>query len=196
MSAKRPRNRRVRRGRKSDFDRADPPAILPNPWNALVVELNWAGASSANYVMTLQGLHDLILAQIGISLTDRTGLAFRIKEVGLWELSGKGLDVSFHDLDDRFSLDADFASLSQKLDTPGRNHFAHIHFRWPVDNRNNVMRADGEPANFEIIAVHAGTETAGDARIKAYIRVCWKTQAFETPGRIAKIIHPNGLTYF
>lgn len=174
--------RRVNR-RSSLLARADPPAILPEPFNALVVELNWTGATSSNYVVTLSTLASLILQQLGLTLTSGTNLAFRLLEVGIWELTGKGITVAFHDLDDKVSVDADFAPIVTKLDTPGRNKWAHVHYRWPRDNRNNTLRAVGEPANFEVLSLKPGVETAGDARIKSYIRVSWRTSATESPGR-------------
>lgn len=184
----RTKSRRTRR--VSMLARADPPAILPNPYNALVLEANWAGAASTDFVMTVTTISDLILQQLGISLRPSQNLSYRILEVGIWELTGKGLEVAFHDLDARYAVDADYAPLTTKLDTPGRNHWSHLHYRWPLDNRNNALRASGDPANFQILAIKAGLETSGDARVKALVRVSWRTSQTETPGRV---LEPTGI---
>lgn len=180
---RRPRRQRATRQRTSQLARADPPAILPEPYSALVVEANWQGSSGQDFIMTLSSLNDLILEQLGISLTTGTNLAFRILEIGVWEVTGKGVEAAFHDLDDKNTVDADYAPLTTKLDTPGRNRWAHVHFRYPPDNRNNALRAVGEPANFQFLSIRPGFESSGDARVKALIRVSWRTSKAANPGR-------------
>lgn len=173
-----------RRGRRTRLlARRDPPPILNNPFTPLDLEFNWSGAPASDFIIRVSDVSQFILDQLGIALQAGQNLAFRILEIGVWELTGKGLEVSFHDLDDRYSVDADYAPIVTKLDTPGRNGWAHVHYRFPIDNRNNTLRAEGDHANFQILAIRPGYESAGDSRVKAYIKVSWRTSKYENPGR-------------
>lgn len=174
--------RRPRRSRPPLLSLPDPPPYQANPWNTIVLEATFALSSGQLGVMNVTNLVDLLRAQLRVDVFESTWWLFKVHEVGLWEITGQELGVTFCDLDSGYS-DAgpqSLSALAEKVDVPARNHWAHLYFRWPRDNRNDVLDNKNHQ-NRQILRVKAPLD--GSSSVTVHIRVSWRTSYEEVPGR-------------
>lgn len=80
------------------------------------------------------------------------------------------------------SSSSSFSALTTKIDNPGRNKWSHLSFRWPKDNRNNVLESrDYGP--MVIVRFRASNYESATALIRVYLQVKWRTTWETGPGR-------------
>lgn len=115
----------------------DPPCIEPLPWYTVTLALEADVDSSDLQNIAVDQILGLAEQQLGITLTQGLRWNLRFLAVGVWNLSGGNVLVSFADLSLR-NLSPGDKSVKTKSDEPGRNHWAHIEYVWPQSQRNFV----------------------------------------------------------
>lgn len=155
---------------------ADPPSFNPVPWNRAIIKAEWSTPGSDNLTISVGELTTAIHDQMGTSPPTGYFTCVKLQGIGIWDLNGNSMEVSFFDLDSfADNITQRFAhTISERYDNPGRNKWAHLHYVWPRDNRNNVLSSQTHSAA-EILNLRPGTEnTTSTRRIVAHIAVLWR----------------------
>lgn len=162
--------------------RADPPPFIPNPWNSIVLEGTFSLAAGQDGFCNISTVVNLLIAQLRANVDTGTWWLFRISCVGLWEITGQELSVTFCDLDDAYNdAGADtYSALAERIDTPARNRWSHLFYRWPRDNRNNVLDNKNH-SNRTVLRVKGPLD--GSSKVIMHLRIVWRTSYEEVPGR-------------
>lgn len=172
------------RGIMRMFARADPPAIDPNPWNKIILEYNFQLTQGQFGDITITNVSQFLTSQTRIDVLSGSYFLYKIQAIGAWELEGNPFEMSPCDLDTK-SIDSTsqtFSALSTKIDNPGRNKWSHLSFRWPKDNRNNVLESK-DYGNMVLVRFRASNYESSVALVRAYLHIKWRTSWEENPGR-------------
>lgn len=184
--------RRNGKGRKKSklpvsWTKADPPRFCPNPWNNLILELNFTGLTPANFgVIKVSDVVNTIIDQTGINVVTGAWWCLRFCALAAWEMEGNGIEVIINDLDRLGSVaeaDEDINVLRSLSDLPARNAWAHVSFLWPRDNRNDTIVNKNQGTL--VVAVIKSNNDEGTSKVRVYLRILWRTSTINTPGRFS-----------
>lgn len=180
MPNKRRKSRRPpqRTGVRS-WRQADPPSLTLNPWNYCVVRNEQVTDETAVTYFTMDALSTLLEDQLKLKPDNTYNMTFRLRKIGVWAIGDTGaLTLNCMDLDAPNDIDTENPQrhvIATRTDSPGKNHWAHVHFVWPRDNRNNVnSSADGKRVAFAIT-------TEAKTKIVVYFALQWRVGVDERP---------------
>lgn len=173
--------------------RTDPPPYNPQPWNKLTLEFNFTGLTPSNYgIITIANVVNTIRDQSGADVVTGAWWLFRFHGLAAWEMEGNPLEVVINDLDrlsSQTASDEDFQALRTLSDLPARNHWAHVCFVWPRDNRNNTY-SNKDAATLNIATIKANNDE-GTSKVRVYLKILWRTSNVNTPGRSVTFTGPD-----
>lgn len=173
--------------------RTDPPPYNPQPWNKLTLEFNFTGLTPSNYgIITIANVVNTIRDQSGADVVTGAWWLFRFHGLAAWEMEGNPLEVVINDLDrlsTQTASDEDFQALRTLSDLPARNHWAHVCFVWPRDNRNNTY-SNKDAATLNIATIKANNDE-GTSKVRVYLKILWRTSNVNTPGRSVTFTGPD-----
>lgn len=179
-SRRRARTPRVPRSVRTAFNgvvpkgRPDPPSVTQKPWNSIVLEDNNMVDHDTLIVYRYTALIDFLTTQTNIATTAPDIFEFRISRVDLWNLSGGTIAGSFGDLLN-LTTDSPIANLQ---DSPGRNHWSHVHYVWPRSHQNQVLNGSPSAVYF---SVRTGVSDTEPQDVRCHVHVLWRASGLAEP---------------
>lgn len=189
MVVRRPRSsRRTRRSRapsrrmisaihgKEYRPRADPPAIVQQPWGNIVVTttLNIETGPTEEQV-TIKTIGDCLWAQL--AATQNPNCEFKICRCAIWQTSGLFFGVTFRDLQ-RQDSNQNEATIE---DTSAKNHYARVGFVWSAADQSIPYRSTSETsAGKPVLTVKT---PSGASYYVIHFQLKWRLVALAPPGR-------------
>lgn len=158
----------------------DPPNIVQQPWNSLVVTSILttsepaAGVSSAS--ITINTLGTALWKQLGGA--QNPGIIFRVVRGAAWLTSGSDyFNVTFYDLQ-RATLVASDAEATIE-DADARNHYARVGWRWSAADAGVVYKTLNDSSSAKVVAT---VKTNLQSNVLTHFQVLWRVAAVAAPG--------------
>lgn len=158
-----PRRRNPNRGIRGP----DPPAVTFRRWNHQILETSiTVSDGSLPRVITPEGITAQLRGDGVISTND--SIQLRFFDISFWNITGTPTVAAISDLRD---VDAGRtpAALTNRLDFAGRNHWSHVHFRWP--RPMTTIPIDGS-SKFNIAVYSSGV--TGETTFVFRVRLMWR----------------------
>lgn len=143
--------------------RADPSAVVTNPWNTLTCNFELEEGTGNISFLSSEQVQVYLTDTLGITLNSSTSLHIRVLEMRVWDLSGNPIQVQYQCLDSGADT-----IIHTSADEPGRNRWAHLGYIWPKDHQNYILL----PENNRTIAYIRYTT---GANIIVHLNILWKT---------------------
>lgn len=160
----------------------DPPCIIQQPWNNLVVTSSLAipapeqGATVSVVDITINSLGTALWKQLGGA--QNPGVLFRIVRGAAWLTSGEYFNVTFYDLQ-RPTLAASDAEITLE-DSDARNHYARVGWLWSAADSSVVYKSLNDSSSGKIIAK---VESPVEGLVLTHFQVLWRVAAVADPGK-------------
>lgn len=160
--------------------RADPPAIVQQPWGNIVVTttLNVENGPTESQI-TIKTIGDALWAQL--AATQNPNCEFKIHRCAIWQTLGLFFGATFRDLQRQDSIQNE-ATIE---DTSAKNHYARVGFVWSAADQSVPYRSSGErSANKAVVSVKT---PSGSSYYVIHFQLTWRLVALASPGR--KVTH-------
>lgn len=146
----------------------DPPSVVENRWNSIVLVLEGHGTGSVPVSELITDIQDVY----GFTLKTNVYMLLRVQRAYVWETTGEsGLNVEFNDLSYPFTDNMPFRPLVTVSDEPAKNHYACVGYEWPAAQQQVVYNSQGQ-LSAELINV---TATSTSPELLIHIHLLWKT---------------------
>lgn len=161
--------------------RQDPPQIVQQPWNNLVVTsvITIPAPVDPNkfsvFSVSIKEAGDGIWQQLGAS--QNPGITFKILRAALWLTEGSYFSVTFYDLQ-RSALVAS-ANESTIEDSAAKNHFARVGWKWSSADSSVPYETSGDSsADKKVLAI----KVPAAATCLLHLQVQWRGKVFSDIG--------------
>jgi len=167
---------------KKTKPRADPTSITQIPWWPLTIETTVSIPGSL-VVYNMDALMSDFAKQTSISLNSQDMAAsLRIISVTAWETTGKKLGLYPYD----WTKEGGETDILVNLqDTPARNAWARLGYKWPASYSTQVLNTGGEGHNTNIFAFDARDPLVSNAQspgvVTIHLKILWKRRVLSRP---------------
>jgi len=142
----------------------DPPSLVENPWNTIVIPYESNGSAA----LTTANIREDILGILGMSLNTNVYFDLRVLSARIWETTGNyGIVAEFNNFQVGITA-ALYSPLATVNDNPAKNHWAVVGYEWPSSIQTYVVNS---ASDVEVLNVSSEEE----AQILMHVRVLWKT---------------------
>jgi len=161
---------------------ADPTAIVGIPWWQLVIKTTVKVGGSV-VVYDNEALVSDFQKQTGMDISIATNeVCFRITSVSIWETTGKSVGLYPYDWN---ATGGKTDVLANLVDTPGRNQWARIGYKWPASFQTQVLDTSGGEHPTNLFAFDARDPLVSNAtapgNVVIHIHVLFKRRVLSRP---------------
>jgi len=162
--------------------KSDPGPVTQIPWWPLTIEGTvQIGGSLVTYNMDALMADFAKQTSISLGTTDMAA-SIRIESITMWETTGKKLGLYPYDWTKEGGETDVLANLQ---DTPARNAWARLGYKWPASYSTQVLNTGGEGHNSIIFAFDARDPLKSNAVdpgvVSFHLRILWKRRVLSRP---------------
>lgn len=145
----------------------DPPQIEPLPWIPVTIAGEAEITTDGMHTVTTTQILALAEEQLGLVVTQNLHWNLRLLAVGVWNMSGGKVLVSFADLSEK-GLSTGNKSIRTLSDSPARNHWAHVEYTYPQQQRTFVQ---SEADDSQLLSITANGDGPQKILMHMYILI-------------------------
>lgn len=150
----------------------DPPSIVENKWNNLVLVLEGNGTGTVPVNELTGNIQDVY----GFTMNSQAWMLVRIQRAYVWETTGAvGLSVEFNDLSYPYEDAMIYRPVATITDEPAKNHYACVGYEWPAAQQQVIFNLQQQSAA-EILNVAVAGSTA---QVLIHLHILWKSNVEE-----------------
>lgn len=147
--------------------RGDPPSLVTNPWNSIVVQMSLKSKTHGEKLVT-QDLHKALLYQIGVEAIINTNMYIRLIKFNAWGKLNSTMYISV------FNLNIATGEFIASIEDASTNRFCpKIGYQYPDSVQNFCLESDIEQYGLPILLINNGTND-----VLVYFHILWKFAGF------------------
>lgn len=157
--------------------KADPPSVVSNPWNSIVVTYGITFDSKvASSIITAHDIWKNLINQVGLSTNLTLAGYLKFQTVSVWGPTSQAIVLEVYN----YSMSSSHPILTTLEDYEGKNHFPKAGYVIPKSLQNNpvFVNTTGDGNKNNICSI---TSTEQQATIVCHFHVLWKFKGTTGP---------------